>query len=156
MVISLTSLLMSVLERAKLVRDVCKRVHRIAAMRTSAAAAKTFMQIDRACESRRRIKSHPTHYDDTSTPTRSAVRSMKVFSEKLTRRQYQHGWKYRERGAHARIVYATETPNSAATNNAYGGGQCMHRSRSENTYDRDEEIQPLLAEPVNTQGKETA
>ena len=81
---------------------------------------------------------------------------MNVFSEKLTRRQYQHDWKYRERGAHARIVYATETPNSAATNNAYGRGQYMHRSGSEHTYDRDEEIQPLLAEPVNTQGKETA
>ena len=37
---------MSVLDLEKFVREVCKIVHRIAAMATSAAAAKTFMQIE--------------------------------------------------------------------------------------------------------------
>ena len=37
---------MSVLDLEKFVREVCKIVHRIAAIATSAAAAKTFMQDD--------------------------------------------------------------------------------------------------------------
>lgn len=40
---------MRVLDRAKLVREVCKIVHSIAAMATSAAAANTFMHMDKPC-----------------------------------------------------------------------------------------------------------